>query len=232
MKDRYYSEFISEKFHEKISALRIAKEIQTFECFAFIFVNAHECKCKFIKEHDLKTTKIEDEALTNINNIIVLSYGKWINGSYTNSSYNFIGIFDKEGNESVINIGSIALNSIKIVTNYYFQKVVINSCNITILHNQFYEYLTPITSPIYKTISSATNECNGLYFKSESNIKLNIDFRSNFQTYYVWDFQRVLKDLKEFEQKLSNHLKDTKFDPEITLKQEITFKIKSSEIQF
>ena len=70
MKDRYYSEFISEKFHEKISALRIAKEIQTFECFAFIFVNAYECKCKFVKENDLETTKIEDEALTNINNII------------------------------------------------------------------------------------------------------------------------------------------------------------------
>ena len=81
-------------------------------------------------------------------------------------------------------------------------------------------------------IDSAINECNGRYYKSQSNIKLNIDFWSNVRTYYVWDFQRVLTDLKEFEQKLSNHLMETEFDPEITLKQEITFKIKSSEIQF
>lgn len=231
MEDKYYSEFISEEFYEKISALRIAKGIKCFEQFAFVFVNSNECKCKNVKENDLKTTKIDDDILANITNIIVLGYGHWKNLGYTNALYNFIGIFDTEGNESTINLGSIALNSIEISTNNYFQIVVISSCNITILHNQFYEYFNRVISPIYKMVSSSLDECNGHRYTSKNLLNIDINPFTSVDL-PVWNFQRTLDALKNFEQKLNKKLKDTKFDPEITLKPETILKIKSSEIQF
>ena len=225
MKDRYYSEFISEEFYEKISALRIAKGIKPFEQFEFVFVNSNECKCKNVKENDLKTTKIDDDILAKITNIIVLGYGKWKNFSYINTSYTFIGIFDIKGNESIINIGSIALNSIKICQNYYFQATDIASCNVTISYNQFREYLDRVIAPIDKVVSSSINESLGRVLKLD--IKLTMDINPFVSGNCLVDsFQFTLSRLKDFEQMLNRNMKNTKFDPEITLK------IKSSEIHF
>ena len=125
MKDRYYSELLSEEFYKKISALRIAKGIECFKYFEFVFVNSNECECKNVSEKYLKTTKIDDDILGNITNIIVLGWGTWeklgCRGDiYTNEKYSFIGIFDMEGNESTINLGYISLNSITLSQDYYY----------------------------------------------------------------------------------------------------------------
>lgn len=230
MEVKYYSELISEEFYEKISALRIAKGIECFKYFEFVFVNSNECKCKNVCEKFLKTTKIDDEILCNITNIIVLGWGTWeklgCRGDiFTNQKYTFIGIFDMEGNESTINIGCISLNSITLSPNFYFDTINVSSCNITILHNQFHEYLDRIISPIYKTLSSSLKNSIKPFFKLEN--KLTIDICPVYLCSSSVDhFQSTLDALKEIEQKISNHLEDTKFDPEIILK------IKSSEIQF
>lgn len=241
MKDRYYSEFISQEFHEKISALRIAKGIKVFEQFEFIFVDSNECRCINVKENRLETIKINDEILTNITNIIVFTYGTYKNFHYTNTVYEFIGIFDIKGNESTINLGCIELNSIGLSHNYTHDKVDITDCNITILHNQFNEYLGRIISPIHKTLSSSLKDiyyCDIPHLGELCSLrkldnKLTLDIGFNYVgSRTVWCFSSTLNKLKKIEQRISQNLEDTKFDPEITLKQEITFKIKSSEIQF
>ena len=231
MSDKYYSEFISEEFYEKISALRIAKGIKCFEQFEFVFVNSKECECKNVKENNLKTTKVDDDILANITNIVVLGYGEWKNGPYNNVKYTFIGIFDMNGNESSINLGSIELNTISLCQNYWYQTKDVSSCNITISHKQFNNYLNKVSSPIFKTIYPSLEKHTGKCFKQEIKLTMNIIPITNCNL-PVWAFGTVLQALKWFEQSLNHNLEDTEFDPEITLKQEITFKIKSSEIQF
>ena len=245
MEEKYYSEFISEEFYEKIAALRVAKGIKCFEYFYFIFVNANECKSKTVKEMDLETTKIDEDLLENITNIMVLSYGTWKNTydnkTYTNSTFAFIGIYDMKGNESPIKIGSIALNSINICSDGYFQTRRIGSCNITISHNQFDEYLKQVSSPIHETIWSLLYVYDkvdlGQGIRLEEFHLRNLSFKYNltmdigFKTSVCYNadilsFHQLLSAIKGFEQKLNNTLSDTKFDPEITIK------IKSSEIKF
>lgn len=231
MEDKYYSEFISEEFYNKISSLRLAKGIGCFERFEFVFVDSNNYKCKNVIENNLKTTKIDNDILENITNIIVFSYGKWTNYSYVNEKYSFIGIFDLKGNESTINLGSIELNSIVLKQDLYFQTIDITSCNITILHNQFYEYLNRVVSPIYKMISSSLKGYGGKCSYPENRLTMNI-LPSSYYNYPVWDFQLILDDLKTFGQELNNKLKDTIFDPEIAINSEMLLKIKSSKIQF
>jgi hypothetical protein len=80
---------------------------------------------------------------------------------------------------------------------------------------------------IYPSLEKHTGKC----FKQEIKLTMNIIPITNCNL-PVWAFGTVLQALKWFEQSLNHNLEDTEFDPEITLKQEITFKIKSSEIQF
>lgn len=226
MKDRYYSEFISEDFYKKISALRIAKDIKDFEEFVFLFVNSNDCECKFIRENELTTKKINNDEFVNVTNIIVLGFGHWKNYHYENVRYSFIGIFDTEGKESTINLGCIILNSINISSDSYFQVADISSYNITILHNQFQEYLKQVTSPVHKTLYNSLEKCEGKCYEFENKLTLDISFDKGFTRRGPWAFGSILKDLKNFEQKLNSHLGDTDFNPEIT------FKIKSCELSF
>lgn len=219
MDDKYYSEFISEKFYEKISALRVAKGIGCFKRLEFVFVNSNKCKCKNVQENHLKLTKVEDDILANITNIVVLGYDEWRNFDYINSSYTFIGIFDLNGNESIIDLGSIALNSFGIKNNSYFQIDMIYKCNVTISCNHFHEYLDRVITPIHKVVESFGHNLNLDY-------KITMDISPPYDSCKAFDFQSTLNYLKDFEQTLKNNMENTKFDPEISLK------IKSSEIQF
>lgn len=231
MKDRYYSELISQEFYKKISDLRIEKDIKCFEQFEFIFVNSNECKCQNVPEKLLKIIKTSEDTLTNMTNIIVLGYGTWKNFSYTNEKYTFIGIFDMNGNESTIDLGSIELNSFEIRQDLYFQAIDITSCNITISWIHFREYLVRVITPIHNAICSSLDESFGRGFGLD--IKLTMDINPFIHgNCPVRNFQSTLNHLKSFEQTLNHNFENTKFDPEITIKQEITFKIKSSEIQF
>ena len=226
MNEKFYSEFISEDFYKMISALRIVKGIKDFEEFVFLFVNSNDCECQFIKEKELKTKTINNNEFVKITNIVVLGFGHWENYNYKNVRYSFIGIFDTEGKESAINIGHIMLNSISISCNVYFQVLAITSYNITILYDQFHKYLKQVTSPIHNTLRHSVNECRGEHYKSETKLTMDICLEPSSNRCAPWEFERILKNLKKFEQELSSHLEDTDFDPEIS------FKIKSSELSF
>ena len=226
MNEKFYSEFISKDFHEKISALRIAKGIKDlkFKEFVFLFVNSNDCECKLIREKELTTRTINNDEIARITNIVVLVDGCWKNYHYINALWSFIGIFDTRGKETTINLGSITLNSIHISSSGRYNIDRFSGCNITISHNYFNEYLNLVSYPIYKTIHSLLNnrECRPYNFPNK--ITIDIDFL-NFK-YDICDFQGLLNTLKEFEQKLNSHLGDTDFNPEIT------FKIKSCELSF
>lgn len=227
MNERFYSELISEDFYKMISALRIVKGIKDFEEFVFLFVNSNDCECKFIKERDLTTKTINNDEFVKITNIVVLGFGHWKNFNYTNVHYSFIGIFDTEGKESTINIGHIMLNSIRITGDCYFQIRNITSYNITFVYDQFNEYLKQVTSPIQNTIRHSLKECGeDGYYKLENKLTMDICLEPSSNLAVPWEFERILKNLSKFEQKLSSLLEDTDFDPEIS------FKIKSSELSF
>ncbi len=227
MDEKFYSELISEDFYKMISALRIVKGIKDFEEFVFLFVNSDDCECKFIKESDLTTKTINNDEFVKITNIVVLCFGHWKNFNYKNVRYSFIGIFDTEGKESTINIGHIMLNSISIVCNAYFQVLEITSYNITFVYDQFNKYLKQVTSPIQNTIRHSLKECGGDdYFGLKNKLTMDICLEPSSNRAVPWEFERILKNLRKFEQKLSSPLEDTDFDPEIS------FKIKSSELSF
>ena len=90
MNEKFYSEFISEDFYKKISALRIAKDIKDFEEFVFLFVNSNDCECKLIREKELTTRTINNDEFARITNIVVLVDGCWKNYHYTKVPHSYI----------------------------------------------------------------------------------------------------------------------------------------------
>ena len=173
MADLYYSEFINEKFYSKITTIRDAKGLKDdllckVDNFVFIFVDKENNTCKNVKENELETTIVENDKFTNI--VVFCDYCTR-RGEYLNSHFLFIGIFDKKGNESTIELDSIVLNSVTIgCIGYGYDYQEITSCNITLLDNPFRNYLRKTIRPVKKAINSFLNnewKCDSFEFEEE-----------------------------------------------------------------
>ena len=151
MTNKFYSELISEEFYEKISFLRKEKDLSSCNEFAFIFVNSNTYECKHILEKKLSSTEIGNDPFTNI---VVFGYSSNVNQGFFNQHYKFIGIFDMNGNESSIDLGTIALNSISTRYENYNTRLI-SGCNVTLFWTHFDKYMEKVLSPIENLISSS-----------------------------------------------------------------------------
>lgn len=213
----YYSEFINEKFYNKITTIRNAKGLKDdllckVDKFVFIFVDTENNTCKDVKENELETTIIENDKFTNI--VVFCRYHVYRSG-YWNEHFSFIGIFDKKGNESTIELDSIALNSVTTgCIGYGYNCQEITSCNVTLLNNPFRRYLRETIRPVKKAIDSFLyNEWKCDSFELEEELSINIYIKESYRIPCC--FEDFLIHLKDIDKKYNDRFGVLyKFNPE------------------
>lgn len=218
MANVYYSEFINEKFYNKITTIRNAKGLKDdllckVDKFVFIFVDTENNTCKDIKENELETTIVENDKFTNI--VVFCKYHVYRSG-YWNEHFSFIGIFDKKGNESTIELDSIALNSVTTgCIGYGYNCQEITSCNVTLLNNPFRRYLRETIRPVKKAINSFLNnewKCDSFELEEEE-FTIDVYIKKSYRIPHC--FEDFLSNLKDFDEKYNDVFGGfSKFNPE------------------
>ena len=217
--NKYYSSIITDEFYKRINEIKNGKGFinntlkHKILNYTFIFVDTKSCTSVFIEEKELSLKEIKN---FNITNVIVLLNTETKYAGHWNHNYIFIGIFDKNSNESLIEFESIGINSFETTSLFsrgYYNRDIICKYNIELIKNPFTKYINDVLKPIKKAINSNfLNQYNSLSLQpfgiDKKHISLPIDTKSILTMKYQLpkDFDVFLNDIKQFDTNFTKNL--------------------------
>ncbi|MCR6507782.1 hypothetical protein M1B78_06240 [Bacteroides sp. KH569_7] len=212
-----FADMVSDDFLYRISRLKEQYKKEYSNCehgIVLILVNSSNKKYIIVEEED-----IDNEIQERFDRIVLLLKYKSYYCGFTNVHFKFIGIFNKNNKESMIEYETIAIKKLKFTdAGCYdpYNMKYINSSELVFIdefYNPFSSYLKKVFSQIKKSIEMAVPK--GVYPDVFDDIVDNFSFTCSHlkMMYDIRDFEEYLKMIGEIDQKMSN-LYRKKFNPD------------------
>lgn len=207
-----FADMVSNDFLYRISHLKEEYKKENQYEIVLILVNSSNKKFIIVEEEDL-----DNEIQERFDRIVLLLKHKEFYRGFTNIFFKFIGIFNKNNKESMIEYDTIAIKKLKFDNcgDPYNHKYI-KSSELVFIYNPFSSYLKKVFSPIKKSIKMAVPK--GVYPDVFEDIDDNFSFTCSHpmvggMMYEVRDFEEYLKMIGEIDQKMSD-LYYKKFNPD------------------
>ena len=221
----FYSDLIEESFESFFKRINDLKEEKGFINdtnsikilgFTFIFIDTKKCQSFVVEESELNTKEVE---ISRYSNIVVLLNTKTKYASYWNHNYEFIGILNRFNNKSNIEFDSIAISSISFSSDfnsYHYNGSLISKINIVFTDNPFSKYLEKTIKPIRKALMKNFSEKikDACYLNTEEIMETFSLSTKRFSEFNISEFSKILKEIKELDENITNNLIYHKFKPE------------------
>lgn len=209
-----FADMVSNDFLYRISRLKEEYKKEDQYEIVLILVNSSNKECIIVEEKDL-----DNEIQERFDRIVLLLKHKEFYRGFTNIYFKFIGIFNKNNKESMIEYETIAIKKLKFgIAGVYdpYNYKYIKSSELVFIYNPFSSYLKKVFSPIRKSIKMAVPK--EVYPDVFEDIDDNFSFTCSHlmvegMTYEVRDFEEYLKMIGEIDQKMSD-LYYKKFNPD------------------
>ena len=213
---------LNKDFYLRITRIKEQYKNRKGVNLVLILVNSEDNRCNVYNEEDL-----ENDVTEKFDRIVAfLKYDSLYCG-YTNENYDFIGIFDKNNTERMIEYDTIAIKRVDIISDFTlsnYDRNIICSSELVFVNNPFGKYLKKVITPIKKSLKRTLPE--GYAPEVFDDIEKGYSFvfsQSRYshlvESYTVpGDFEKYLKMIKEMDLQMTelyfNQYGSTKFKPE------------------
>lgn len=208
-----FADMVSDDFLYRISRLKEEYKKENQYEIVLILVNSSNKECIIVEEKDL-----DNEIQERFDRIVLLLKHKSFYCGFTNTHFDFIGIFNKNNKESMIEYETIAIKKINFDLLHTYNSRYIKSSELVFIYNPFSSYLKKVVSPIKKSIKRALPE------DALPDVLDDIDDDFSFICHHsthghlirydvLDDFEEYLKMIGEIDQKMSD-LYYKKFNPD------------------
>lgn len=141
---------LNKDFYSRITHIKEQYNNRKGVSLVLILVNSDDYRCNVYNEEDF-----ENEVTGSFDRIVVFLKYDTLYCGYTNEKYDFIGIFDKNNTEKMIEYDTIAIKRIDIASDFTLSNYdanIISSSELVFVNNPFSKYLKKVITPIRKSL--------------------------------------------------------------------------------